>query len=628
MHRTRTLLVALLAMLITAAAMFAPRLMAADPGFDAEPNDSCATARDLGAISLPFSGDGILDGKPYPAPGESPNIDFFKFTATPGSYVQIELGGALLSSGLLIGVFDSRCQLQASGNGWSEQPAQVAYKVPVNGQVRLGVTSCCDNTFTNGGDANGEYTLSVREAGVIGSVSGQLIDAASKDPLTPASVTSVSLSLQRLSGEVWISVAYTNSIDDTGRFNLSRLNASSVLQEGTYRAIAIVNGYKAYTTDSFTLGRGESRSLGSLALTRLQLIAGIGGRVVDSKTHQPISGAWVAVSNCDALACYNSDNLNTDADGRFSARVSEGYQLYEGSYTINIYTDRYEGYLGSPFIVGPGEFSERGEIALTPIPLIGSVSGRLVDTMTGKPLSGTSEPHAQVSLDYCDSLYGCYSIAYTWPDADGNFTFTPNSTTRPLSGTYALSYWATQYIPGRTEKFSVGAGEHHNAGNVTIDPVPVRIENIVGCDNIAPEGGICRYSADLISNVAQRTNFQVWSAVRSYTPGGYTSSSFQPQESKLVLLRYGQSRKVSFSFNVPRNVPADTIICVDIFVARDQRGYYFSSLNQSYSPFCVYKDASGPFRLMTEEQSREFQQRLQASSAARSNIQPAAQPRK
>src|SRR6185295_15422810 len=54
-------------------------LLASAQGPDAEPNNTCSIAQNFGAVGLPFTLDGSLDGAPLPGG----DVDFLRFTGTP-----------------------------------------------------------------------------------------------------------------------------------------------------------------------------------------------------------------------------------------------------------------------------------------------------------------------------------------------------------------------------------------------------------------------------------------------------------------------------------------------------------------------------------------------------------------
>jgi hypothetical protein len=75
-----------------------------------QPNDPCAVAQDIGAVDVtsPFTVSGSLD-----TPPDDPDVDFFKFGATPGASVIVDVQRADSGAGTLsdpfLGLFDSDC---------------------------------------------------------------------------------------------------------------------------------------------------------------------------------------------------------------------------------------------------------------------------------------------------------------------------------------------------------------------------------------------------------------------------------------------------------------------------------------------------------------------------------------
>lgn len=131
-------------------------------GMDNEPNDSCAIAQDLGAITLPFTFNGELSGSPFP----SGDIDFFQFTGTPDTTLRVDLEGASTGMGTLsdpyLGFFDSSCNsIAQNDDGGEGVNSRLAITIPADGIAVLGVTRCCDGGFNEGG--LGTYLLSIQE---------------------------------------------------------------------------------------------------------------------------------------------------------------------------------------------------------------------------------------------------------------------------------------------------------------------------------------------------------------------------------------------------------------------------------------------------------------------------------
>ncbi len=127
-----------------------------------EPNDTCPTAHDLGAVTLPFTLNSSLDGTPFP----NGDVDFFRFEGTPNTVVRVDLEGQSTGKGTLgdpfLGFFDSGCNLiTANDNGGDGLNARLAITIPADGVFVLAVTQCCDGGFNQGG--NGSYQLTIQE---------------------------------------------------------------------------------------------------------------------------------------------------------------------------------------------------------------------------------------------------------------------------------------------------------------------------------------------------------------------------------------------------------------------------------------------------------------------------------
>ncbi len=161
-------------------------------GMEAEPNDTCLTAQDFGAVSLSFTVDGSLD-----TPPGTPDVDFFKFTGTPGAQVLADLEGTATGKGTLfdplLGLFDSTCtNIKTDDDGGIGFNSSVGLTVPADGIFILAVTSFADFDFTGGGGSSGSYRLTMEPVtcqatslppttgclvnGVVGDCIGTLVD--------------------------------------------------------------------------------------------------------------------------------------------------------------------------------------------------------------------------------------------------------------------------------------------------------------------------------------------------------------------------------------------------------------------------------------------------------------------
>ena len=137
-------------------------VLASVQGPDVEPNNTCPTAQGLGAIALPFTLNGSLDGSPLPGGGD---VDFVRFTGAPNTAVRVDLEGQSTGQGTLgdpfLGWFDAGCNLIATNddNG-STLNSRLVVTIPNDGVVILAVTRCCDGGFDQGG--TGTYQLNIQ----------------------------------------------------------------------------------------------------------------------------------------------------------------------------------------------------------------------------------------------------------------------------------------------------------------------------------------------------------------------------------------------------------------------------------------------------------------------------------
>src|SRR6266576_48035 len=146
---------------ISPTAPVAQRTLSLTTGPDVEPNNTCSTAQDFGAIALPFTLGGSLDGFPVPVG----DVDFVRFTGTPNTMVRVDLGGQSTGKGTLrdplLGFFNSGCVVIAiNDDNGSTLNSRLVVTIPNDGVVILAVTTCCDFGFDQGG--NGTYQLNIQ----------------------------------------------------------------------------------------------------------------------------------------------------------------------------------------------------------------------------------------------------------------------------------------------------------------------------------------------------------------------------------------------------------------------------------------------------------------------------------
>jgi hypothetical protein len=203
-----TLLVAVLLSLLVALAA-SPRSAFAQ-GSEVEPNNTCPAAQNFGAVTLPFTVEGSIE--------PLPDVDFFRFTGTPGTGVLVDLEGAATGKGTLpdpfLGLFDSNCNLLVA-----DDFAQLRFVIPPDGVFILAATSCCDGGFTGDGGSSGSYELTITPLLLAGSISGRIVDAASGNPLRGDAIPFANVELQRCHNDcVVVEVVNNQATDTQGHF--------------------------------------------------------------------------------------------------------------------------------------------------------------------------------------------------------------------------------------------------------------------------------------------------------------------------------------------------------------------------------------------------------------------------
>lgn len=607
---------------VLGASAFSPRVQAASSVDEVEPNDTCASAQVLRLQSFPLTISGVLDGTSYPDPGggesTTPNIDFFRIETSPASLLKIDMGGESSGQGSLpdpmLGIFDSNCgQLGSADYGGPGLDAELIAQAPEDGVVVIAATSCCDYSFTRGGYSNGSYTLTIDAQPTIGSVSGRLVDADTGQPLT-AGANNASANLQFCPGDELSScypVAWI-APDDQGAFLVTPQSAFNPLLAGQYYLYAAADGYRPLQTARFSVGAAEDYLLGDLALSTPKQIPSIDGRVVDSRTGAPIAFVSVYLDRCSPgdEYCYPVNQTSSDTDGSFSfSSDMVGNPLYDDTYQVSLAISGYDGLWTPQFTPIAGQSYNLGDLQLRKIPLIGSISGRLLDAVTGEPLTNLSVTYAHLSLLACD-MSGCYNtVAWKWIEPDGSFRFDATDAWQPLvAGSYAISYQAEQYIDGQSDMFTVAEGEDYSI-DLHIQPYPIRLLNGASCTTIPAGGGTCKYSLRLVNNQNKTVSLRAWSIAEVSIPNSYDHNTFQPKDAQKVKLRPGESTLVSFSFDVPRNVAAFTSVCTQYYVSDDVKGFYLAPTTQRFG-FCVTKDGAGDFKPTTGDALRELLQRM------------------
>jgi hypothetical protein len=466
------------------------------PATDAEPNNSCAAAQDLSTATFPVTIPGRI---------EASDVDFYRFTGTPGSRITIDQksSGTQPLGDPLMAVYSGNCATLLALDDYS------------------------------GGYWDAQITLTVPE-------SGSFVVAASAYPD------------YELTGSIW--------------------------NEGTY----------------------------TLSITPLTLAQGVVGRVIDALTGAPVS-ASVMLTYCPGNYCIQDVGYAyTGATGEF--RFEEGsYSLYgmlrTGQYRIRIVANNYEEVQDRTIHLAEGELLNLGDVALTPLPAVGSIRGRAVDSLTGAPLPGRAAPYAEAYLLYCPQNYTyCWTERYGDVDAQGYFKFESNNVSPLRPGTYYVQVNADQYQNGQSARFDVADQQHADIGNVGLESFPVRVNLTQSCGGAVPTtGGTCNFTVKISNGMPTRLHGESWSTIRANgLASAVAGTTFQADKPQVLNLAPGASVNLPFSFFVPGEARDGTYICVETYAS--QRPHLFNTLGHN-DVFCLRKGGQG-FTLVPENQKR------------------------
>lgn len=343
-------------------------------------------------------------------------------------------------------------------------------------------------------------------------------------------------------------------------------------------------------------------------------IGSISGRIVDAGTQQPLpSWAWVDLYYCpqpaDPGSCYYVMNTGTADDRTFSFSTDwNGQPLPAGTYYVIANGDGYQSNQPDLFAVGRDEHFSVGDIALTPNPSIGSISGRVVDAFTGIGLSGQEYPYANVSLSRCDGG-GCTWINGFNVEGDGSFRFTNNYPGQLPPGDYVVDVYAQNYQQLQQAVPGVAIGEDRDVGKLSLQPNAIQFSEVRPCGNLPKEGGSCRYSVRVTNRSGKWLSGAAWSLVGSGTASPVGWTSFQTANPVKVSLKPGASRVVEFYFYVPRSVGDGTTICADGWFGENSSQPYFNTLGMR-NLLCIGKGVTG-FSQLSKQDAQAVSRELQ-----------------
>lgn len=374
---------------------------------EVEPNEPCVEAQDIGPIDVTgaSSVQGSLD-----TPPDEPDIDFFRFSATPGARVTANHEGEDTGAGTLpdplLGLFDTDCNLLASnddsGVGLN---SRLTFDVPVDGVFVLAATSFPDFDFTGAGGNSGTYQLTISSPPpFIGSISGRIVDARTGEPLPGNEPPFASADLLRCDGDICDLVS-SQSADAEGRFRFERDFEGQPLDVGTYQVIAFANEFEEAQTDPFDVGEGEDFDVGDIPIQPLPLtfsdiqpcenLLPQGDTCqysfrVTNNTDAPVRGlVWSLVDGFELLSELGFTRFEASTRAGSRQAIRERLELEPlGEATLEFQFDV------PPFVIG-AEFCTRAFVGVDPSPLVTTVRESflfcIIGTATGFEVMSESE---------------------------------------------------------------------------------------------------------------------------------------------------------------------------------------------------------------------------------------------
>ena len=207
---------------------------------DTETNDTCLTAQAIGAWTPTHRVLGQID----PTDGID-DIDFYRFEGEAGMAFRLVLEGRS-GEGLtpldepLLALFGSDCTPTSWRPTAEHDEVVIDFDIPADGIFIVAAAGCCDSGFRGRGDSVGDYELRVEAPPPpVESIFGRTINRATTEPLQ------TDVTLYRCEGDELCSHEIgTQTSGEDGTFEFDATNVTEILEEGRYRVVATLGGYK------------------------------------------------------------------------------------------------------------------------------------------------------------------------------------------------------------------------------------------------------------------------------------------------------------------------------------------------------------------------------------------------
>ena len=566
---------------------------------------------DAAAIpSLPFSGtiditDATIEPDEPQVCAFMPNTVWYSFTPTETKKIRMDTQNSPISANVNVYLasgsgFAGLQFIGCSGNGGS-------------GAAFLAEAGQTYYIQAGGFGQAGAIQFNLAE---MSTISGRIVDAVTGAPLPGDIEPFATAHLYRICGDGCLDFVNSQNTDSQGRFVFDSYYYGSPLPAGSYQISVTASLYQTGEFGPFDFG-SSNLDVGNLPLNPPAVIH---GRAVASDTGLPLPGASVTLRRCDSSGCSEFVNSqNTADDGLFQFNsYYYGALLPAGNYEVEIAAALYETQRVQ-VTISDGENRDLGDVLLQPFPLIGSISGRLLDAVTAKPISQSFGP--SLILYRCERE-ACSFVNSMVPDPEGRFRFeTDYAGNRLITGSYRIYASADQYDPAQIDTLDVVENENRSVGDIRLNSLPVRFSELQSCGGIPASGGECLFTVKISNGTSKNLTGKVWSLANSILPdsfAGYTN--FQIKDPQDLDLGKGKSKVFSFRFNVPANMSTyGSFVCTRLFVGQGSQAL-FNTIGVR-DLFCVYRNAGG-FAIVSPQEVLSSAQTNMTAAVTGTEIEP------
>lgn len=583
-----------------------------------EPNNSCATAQNIGTGPGASVSGAIAQG----------DVDYFVIHATPGTLLQADLSGQTGGGGdiadTLLGIFDSSCaQIGYNDYGGADMDSRVVFKVPADGTVIIAAAGYPDFGFTGNAFVLGTYTLTVH-APTSAYVAGTLTDAASGQPLPAGAAAAVTLlHCPSVGYDICSDEVSTNPVAADGSYVVSLTG----LDAGYYQLRSAPTNYGYSYSAPFQLSDASSGipldlsakalpiTIGAISdctrtrrdgdCTYTMTVTNVGNAALDadiwtSVQATPTGAPYGSAAFTTGSRPYVPNHVNLAAGA--STVVTQVLPIAATPTGVQGLADVYASVTRQPLAtIGHAAFgftvaSSGAPISSTVVPSrvrqanrqhadrrpvvtasataqrTAHIAGTVLNADTGLPVTQPFAPF--VNLYVCaqsdDALCTIY-LGGTQAADDGSYTMDARKLAR---GRYQL--WASMsgYDLGYSRTFAY-VGQALPSIDLTIAPKHVVLTNITVCgtDFQWPAGTDCTYSYDLTNSGTTARTLEAWVGVQVQPTGSVVNATTfaRPTDGgavrTLITLQPGETRTISKPLPLMTSVPAGASYFPSIWIS-------------------------------------------------------------